>query len=100
MDFPIGDVGPTPDEGDEPEDRAEEVRYRPADIFTDVIDEEYQSEVTLDYDDQDGGEDHEEEDYEDDEFYEEEPPLRGSDEVAIEDRYEHGESSHTYKTRS
>lgn len=41
MDDPKGVVGKILDEGDEGEDRAEETHYRAADIFTNVIDEEY-----------------------------------------------------------
>lgn len=97
MNFPIGDVGPTTNEENEPE----EVQYRLADIFINFIDEEYQSNVDLNYEDQDGeDDDEEEENYEEDDYYEEDPPLSEGGQVAIEDRYEHGESSHTYRTRS
>lgn len=79
----------------------EDVRYRPANIFIDVINDEYNSKVNPNYEDQDGGEDDEDEDdYEEDEYYEEEPPLSGGDEVATKDRFKHGESSHAYMTRS
>lgn len=41
MDVLIGDERPTPYEGDEVEDRAEDVGYRVGDILIDVIDDEY-----------------------------------------------------------
>lgn len=37
------------DEGDEVKDRAGDIRYRVVDIFTDVIDDEYDEDANLDY---------------------------------------------------
>lgn len=101
MDFPIGDVGTTLDEGDELEDRAEDMRYRPKNIFINVIDDEYDLEANPDYEKQDGGEeDGDKENYEEDNYCEEEPPLCEGDEVAMGYHHEDGEASHTRRTRS
>lgn len=55
IDEPIGDAGPLPNEGEDIEDRAEETQYMAIDIFTNIIDEEYDEDADPNYDGQDGG---------------------------------------------